>query len=652
MNSVYNMSKINNMKLRVFGGICMNGYKTDVMKSGLQKYIRRGELIKALYCMVELDMFKKLGDRKVKGLRSNLRNRLIIILAEDIGIADWTIYKRCADLFKLWEENRNSEDDCERKYLIEIISYLARSEKIRLCSHIKGYFSYIYENEEMKKKYCSDINMKENKMKDGVRFYKKGDEEEVKRFIDGITSCLDLNDDRVFYWIMKLLKSDAKNGRRGRRGKKGFIVWDIIKDYIAKSKNKNLMDLYNMNMEWYVNNNNSRGENLLYLINLVLFYLRRNKIDWSRKLKKINITDENVKKIYEKNMSDYKFVVDDYVIDMHCSQGKKEGKGASTFANEGAYVKNENKTFLVKKYKDSYTEYKLKNSDKKKKVKKEKNVKNEKKEKKEKKVVKSKKKVVKKRKPKMNMKMEEELEFIDFKKLMDIGDVKDLNKKLCREKTCGNKVMTFINKKKKIIVKEMRKSFNYGRDCCIVDEVKDLFKIKKLNCRRVMSNMVVRKVDSKNGYWKDNMELKEEKAVYLIMDTFDNIGTLVDNKKIRSERLIRNGYMKIILFRSIFRVTDSNYTNVLVNIDYELLSIDENNIGNKKDIFDRRTSKCYTETDIKKCLDSILKNKEEKLALIKKKLEKYEMGYLYADIEKRMNTLREDVNKKVGKFLA
>ncbi len=112
------MKKINNLKLGVFGGTSINGIKTDILKSGMQKYIRRGILEKALYCTVELDMFKELkGDKKVKALRSNMRNRLIVTLCEDIGISDWRIYEKIDSLFKLWEENRYSEDNIERKYL-------------------------------------------------------------------------------------------------------------------------------------------------------------------------------------------------------------------------------------------------------------------------------------------------------------------------------------------------------------------------------------------------------------------------------------------------------------------------------------------------------------------------------------------------------
>ena len=42
--------------------VSWNGYRADVLKSGIQKYIRRGVTEKALYCAGELDLFKEAGD--------------------------------------------------------------------------------------------------------------------------------------------------------------------------------------------------------------------------------------------------------------------------------------------------------------------------------------------------------------------------------------------------------------------------------------------------------------------------------------------------------------------------------------------------------------------------------------------------------------
>jgi len=616
------MNKISNMRLSVFNGLSMNKIKVDILKSGLQKYIRRGMLEKCLYCLVELDMFKKLKDKKVKALRSNIRNRIIVILNEDIGISSWEIYERIDKLLKLWEENRNSEDDNERKYLIEIMNYLVNSEKIRLCSWVKGYFDYCMNDEKIKELYENFDKIKENKKECGEIFYKNKDSDEIKEMIDGIVYNLNKNSDNVFYWILKILKSEEKSGRRGRKGKKGYIVWDIMSKYIEK--NEKLKKLYDIMLNWYINNNNSRGENLIYLINFVLFYLRRNEIDWERKINIKKINNEDVEKIYNENLNN-KIKIDDYIIDMHSKKGKREGKNAKDFVLEGSVVENENKKFKNELYKKVYEGYKLKNF-------------NNKKIKKKKKI-----KIKRNKKKKLNKKIEEDLEFIDFKELMNIEKVEDLNNKMCRKNTCGGKAMTFFNKEKNIIVKEMRKSFNYGRDSCIVDDLKNDYNIKKMNARRIKSNMIIKKKDKKNKFWENNMEIIEEDCVYLIMDMFENIGTLVKNKKRRIEKKISLDFLRIMFFRGIFRLSDGNYTNVLINKNDELLSIDENNIGKREKILDRRYKNNNKKEDIENLLNDMLKNKEEKLKKIKEKLIEYEMVENYEKIKNNFDNLRKEV---------
>ena len=617
------MNNMKNMKLSVFNGITYNKYKVDVMKSGLQKYIRRGNIEKSIYCMVELDLFKKLNDKKVKGLRSNIRNRLLVILVEDIGISNWMIYEKIYNLLNKWEEKRYENNDEDKLLLTKVVLYLVNSKKIRLCSWIKAFYGYCVDDENLKKYYKNKEDLKDNKKNCGERFYKDKDEDEIKEMIDGIVYNLDKDSDNLFYWIFKLLKSNSKNGRRGRKSKKGFIVWDILKEYVKK--NKEIEKIYNYSFEWYEKYNNSRDENILFMLNMILFYLRRDKINWKEKLEELKIEDEDILKYYNKNMTGEKIEIDDFIVDMHVKKGRKMKKWTKDFANNGSVVNNEDERFVIEEYKNIYNDYKIIYNDKKKVVKKTK-----------KNVKKSVKKVKKKKLSKF-----EDLEYIDFKELLNIKDTNDLNDKMCRKKTCGNKAMTFYNEN--IIVKEMRKSFNYGKDCCIVDDLKYLFNIKKMNCRRVRSNMIVKKKDRKNKMWENNMELEEKDCVYLIMDNFENVGTLVKNKKKRLEDKIKMEYLKILIFRGIFKVTDGNYTNVLINENDVLLSIDENNIGKREKILERRTSKCYNEGEVNKVIDDILNNKEEKKEKIKEKLEEYKMVELYEEIEKRFDNLREIV---------
>jgi hypothetical protein len=64
--------------------VTWNGHKADVMKSGLQKYIRRGVVDKALFCAGELDLFKEAPEKgEAEGIRTNFLHRLIVIFQEE-----------------------------------------------------------------------------------------------------------------------------------------------------------------------------------------------------------------------------------------------------------------------------------------------------------------------------------------------------------------------------------------------------------------------------------------------------------------------------------------------------------------------------------------------------------------------------------------
>ena len=166
------------------------------------------------------------------------------------------------------------------------------------------------------------------------------------------------------------------------------------------------------------------------------------------------------------------------------------------------------------------------------------------------------------------------MEFIKFEELLDIKDISDLNDRLCEKNVCCNKVMCFFNEKKGIVIKEMRKSFNFGKDSCVVDEVKDIFGIRKIGMYRVKSDKKVSRINCKKLEWENNMKYTEDKnVVYLVMNRFENIGNLGIHEDRETNTLVKLEYLKIILYRGIFRVSDGNYRNVLMNEKKELMSI-------------------------------------------------------------------------------
>ena len=80
------MSEIGQMKWRTcFSSISHAGYKLDILKSALQKYLRRREYDKMLWCCSEIYMFHVFAKNEIekqaaKGIISNLLNRLIVMM--------------------------------------------------------------------------------------------------------------------------------------------------------------------------------------------------------------------------------------------------------------------------------------------------------------------------------------------------------------------------------------------------------------------------------------------------------------------------------------------------------------------------------------------------------------------------------------------
>ena len=223
---------------------------------------------------------------------------------------------------------------------------------------------------------------------------------------------------------------------------------------------------------------------------------------------------------------------DHFLIDMHVEKGRIEGKNEKDFVNVGSIVIDEDKRFINELYKKSYEDLKLLNVDNKEKKKdkkgkrkiklkiiKKKNIKKLRKinevlekdvvvdEEDDKKINIDKVKKIRKKKKKIDFSLEEKLEFIEFEKLFNIKNINDLNEMLCEKNVCGNKAMCF--KKNNMVFKEVKKSFNYGRDCLVLDEIKSYFGFKNIGMKRVLSNKVVRRIDL--GKIKRMNKTREEK---------------------------------------------------------------------------------------------------------------------------------------------
>ena len=172
------------------------------------------------------------------------------------------------------------------------------------------------------------------------------------------------------------------------------------------------------------------------------------------------------------------------------------------------------------------------------------------------------------------------------------GGIKEQEIRICMEKTCGNKVMCFEYNGQ--IWKESRASFEYNKDYELVDSCKEIFGLKKIGMERIESNFRIEKIEKKKSEWPGNWRkvmTGDDKVVYCLMRKIGNGGNFSENKdkkKLLENQEVLKEIAKIAMFRGIFRVTDFNLRNILIDDDGSLVSIDEGEIGKRKSIFGGR----------------------------------------------------------------
>ena len=610
MSCILNNSMMQ-MKYRTcFSSVSQNGYKLDILKSGMQKYLRRKQFDDMVWCAYEIYKFELYAStdkqqQTCKAIITNLINRIIVMMDEELLFAEAERYIILREMIEKFQENRKSSGET----LILMCKCLVEGRISRRNSDLRSWWSHRIINED------AGFN-------DMVYF---------KKFVE----CFERKDDECFKWMFKIFKGGKKGDAvRYRRKDNIYMVWEYLFDtevVKANSVYKKVMD-YKLNEFFKL----GRGERFMFLCSCIDMVMKCSDSEEISKEKLSSLREmyygpNDFAYLYKK-CNEY-MQIDYYCVDMHTSQGRKMGKNKADFAKEGSVVVDEDKEFYVKEWRNYYIQEKLDNPIK---IRKKKPLKKKKVEKEKKKVEKEKKKVekVKKEENRKENKKEEKKKGMDkfvvrvksvkaksvsqlkreektkmikkmrpapvFNELEDklpkeIDVCMDGMLKLCGNTTCGNKVMCFKYKDK--IWKESRKSMNYNRDYCVLDKCKPLFGLNSIGMKRILSDFRVEKISKETKYWADNWEVtvngeKEDPVVYCVMDEITP-GTEVGKMKaeLLNDRRLLKEFAKIGIVRGIFRVSDFNGRNVLVkevNGRKELVSIDEGDIGKRVDIIGRK----------------------------------------------------------------
>lgn len=301
-----------------------NGFHVSLLKSALQKYIRRGETEKALTVTNELLDFHNVyftsSEKNIKStckkIITNLINRIICIISEDIGIAEPNlpsfIYEKYLKILEL-KENKDKIGEFF-KIILNIVEIMTYCKKIRKISDLRTVYllpPYYLKNKTMLHEIHTKF-MKDNKL-----------DKYILNFEKPIKDIKITNDENQFFRDLSNLLYFNENAN--------------LTNFITKSDR-------NINALIYFYHKMKHQEKNIYLYHAYLMIIHDIQPDPLNYDLKFDYSKLNELKI-----------IDDYCHDIHT--GNKD-KTSYDFAKEGAIVFNEDIQWLNDEHRHIYIEFK------------------------------------------------------------------------------------------------------------------------------------------------------------------------------------------------------------------------------------------------------------------------------------------------------
>jgi hypothetical protein len=185
-------------------------------------------------------------------------------------------------------------------------------------------------------------------------------------------------------------------------------------------------------------------------------------------------------------------------------------------------------------------------------------------------------------------------------------------------------------------------------DYIIINECKEVLGLNKIDKLRVFRSRFYIAARTNEVFRNAHGKYKQ----FYIMKYIENSSMISDDINMLKDICILKEYVKIALFRAIFRVTDFCSRNVLI-ANNKLYSIDENVIGKQCNVIKKRDINQYTIQGITQqvladILEDMLANYTAKLAHIKSVLCKYKKKDLFALIEYHFKFIKQDAQRDLA----
>ena len=287
------------------------GHDIRVIKSSFQKYIRRGNFPKALYWTMQMFLMN------AKFARTNMINRLTVIVTEDVSPSEWwLVLKSDFLLHKIKKYPLEYFKKADIKEIVQLLYYLCQAKKSRINSHLNRFYAV----ESRKKPYPE-------------RFPSE------KETLESYIGKKELAEERckAFSFVMRMTE-------------------EKLKAYLEKftTKNQKLKECIYVLIDRY--KTLKHKERPRYLHHAFLLILFEDLLDWKFKPQEPEegYLAGELKKVQEWINKDEKIVPDDYCLDIHTKRKKKTFDDIHEFRNSGAHVENPCELLTFKFFKEFY----------------------------------------------------------------------------------------------------------------------------------------------------------------------------------------------------------------------------------------------------------------------------------------------------------
>jgi len=337
---------------QTYGSKTYSGLDIDIVKSAVQKYIRRNLPQKAILSAIELYRMNELGATPIV---SNLFNRIAIIAAEDVGPANLPL---------ILEVIRTIESKDKDLYqLLAMIQLLAESKKTRLMD--QAWYAYATPHGRIKSQNknialdttftSEDVQYITEHMNEDI--FHPEDPHNLRSYILIFMKRLLASDYNAYTWAYFFLdqctdtlitrrKKFILNNRTNTTGKPDILLWKALSKVLPPETHDILVEAYY-----------NHTESLPFLQVAVLIALYKLPYEKYNLESAVTIWKTQQKDIVTDMLhGTYQLQVDEYVIDKHTALGRKNGKNINDFLTTGAVVIPQDEKYYNETLEKIYTQ--------------------------------------------------------------------------------------------------------------------------------------------------------------------------------------------------------------------------------------------------------------------------------------------------------